>query len=124
VTDASIVLMAAALLGSGGVAGMVVALLKVRPEGDRIIVDSARDVVVIQKGVIADLTSRIAQLERDYRDDIKVLKASLDAVKTERDELRLEKAGLLARIDHLEAEVARLSSSLSLLTNPQGSPDQ
>lgn len=110
-----------ALFGGGGLA----ALLRLRGETSRIVVDAAQGAVVVQSSVIADLrtqieslTSRIAAVEvrateaeaRAIAAEQRAAAAELRAeqAETHRDLLLRANAELQARLEHLETEVRRL----------------
>lgn len=114
-----------ALFGGGGLA----ALLRLRGDTSRIVVDAAKDVVVIQRGAIESLqaqiealTSRIAAVEarateaeaRAIAAEQRAAAAELRAeqAETHRDLLLRANAELQKRLEHLEAEVRRLGGTL------------
>ena len=57
--------LASVILG-GGLAGSIVALWKLKPEGDQIVVSAAKDVVLIQKGAMDDLRQQMKDLESRF----------------------------------------------------------
>lgn len=63
--------LAVVIIGSGGLAGAVVALIKVRPEATRITVDAAEGAVVVQTGVITDLRNENERLNDLIEDERK-----------------------------------------------------
>lgn len=75
----------------------IVAWRKAPSESARVLVDASADVVVIQRGLIDDLESRVTALENDR-----------DRIREERDQLRRKNAELTARVRHLEEELAAL----------------
>lgn len=54
-----------ALLG-GSLIGGIVSLLKLRPEGDQILVSSAKDVVLIQRDALADLRREMVDMQERF----------------------------------------------------------
>lgn len=103
------------VLFGGGLFGGLVALVKLRPEGAQILVATAKDVVVIQRGVIEDMEQRFASMEDRFEQQVAASTLSLAECHSERDDLRselvaerLNSAELRARIEALEAEVAQL----------------
>lgn len=81
--DNTVLVAAISVVGGGGLAGALVALIKVRPESGQILVKTAQDVVLIQQGAMTDMQQR------------------LSAVEAERDRLR-------HRVTELETSVATL----------------
>lgn len=113
----------------GGFVGGIVALLKLKPEGDQILVSSAKDVVLIQKGALDDLRlereedrKRMEDLEDRMTEQLEVADrarraaevALVDAERERTQMARLYEAeqrrntDLTRRVAALEAEVARL----------------
>lgn len=80
-------------LGGGGLFLGLTALMKVRPERGKIIVESAGAVVVMQKDLIDDLQEQVSSLKHD-----------LNTVIDERD-------GLRKRVMNLELRVLELESN-------------
>ncbi len=113
----------------GGFVGAIVAIVKLKPEGDQILVSSAKDVVLIQKGALDDLR-REREEDRKRMEDIEArmitqLEASelarrlaetalADAKREQAQMTRLyeaeqrRNADLTRRVAHLEAEVDKL----------------
>jgi hypothetical protein len=75
------------VLGGTGLVGGIVALIKVRPEAGQILVNAAKDVVVIQQGAMTDMQRRLAEAE-----------AARDALRQ--------------RVTELEEKVARLQQQV------------
>lgn len=116
------------LLG-GGFIGGIVALVKLKPEGDQILVSSAKDVVLIQKGALEDLREQMRELEARFDAQIKTAAravaechAEREELKAERDEERKVNIELRRRIEVLEAEVAELRSLKGDLIPPDECP--
>lgn len=86
-SDAIVVSVISVVLG-GGLIGGIVAFIKVRPESSQILVNTARDVVLIQRDAMTDLQQRLTDVE------------------AERDKLR-------ARVGELETKVATLQQQMS-----------
>lgn len=119
--------------------GAFVAFFKLKPEAGSILIKSANDVVVIQRGLIDELKADYAEckerqdrleaalvqekrrseaVQRALEEDVAELSTRLQLVTDERDGLRGEadrlkiaNAKLLERVDALEAEVARLKAA-------------
>ncbi len=102
----------------GGFVGGIVALVKLKPEGDQILISSAKDVVVIQKGLLDAMEERLAAMEARFDTQARSSAAALAECHRERDDLRSElvaervnSAELRVRIEALEAEVAELRAT-------------
>lgn len=100
--------MLAALLGAGGVVGAIQAFVRAQPERDQILVTSAKDVVVIQRDTISDLTSRLDALEEDVAER----KREEERLRQERDRLAAENETLRERVASLEEQVTELATQL------------
>lgn len=83
-----------AILGSSGLVGGIVALVKVRPESGRMIVEAAEGAVVVQSGVITAL-----------RDELADLRAALEDAREEEDDCK-------RRCQALEDELATVKTTL------------
>lgn len=96
------------IVGGGGIvaaiAAAVVAFRKSGPESSQILVDAAKDVVVIQKAAIDRLEATMRQLG----DRVEGLDARLRATVTERDRLALENERLRGQVAGLERRVKEL----------------
>lgn len=74
-SEAGAAALVVAILGSTGLVGGIVALLRVRPESGKLIVEAAEGAVVVQGGVITELRRELnslreaLELERDERDE-------------------------------------------------------
>lgn len=106
-----------AILGSGGVIGAIVAIMKVRPEAGQIAVDAANGAIVVQTGVI-DTLRKENQLLRERMEDLESKVALLgdlqDRVKgleDERRKLKAENTRLRGRVTHLEERLITLGHS-------------
>lgn len=104
----------ATILG-GGFIGGIVAYRKLKPESDQIIVSSAKDVVLIQKGALDDLRAQMAAMEARFEAQTAASALAVAECHAEREELRaqrdagrVENSELRARVEALEAEVAQL----------------
>lgn len=92
------------LLGAGGIAGAIVALLKVRPEAGQIVVDAAKGAVVIQSGVLEELRQeRVADREEHKQELVAQEERHRQAMT--RMGKRLDDA--LGELAHLREEVSR-----------------
>jgi chromosome segregation ATPase len=87
----------ASILGSAGIGGALVALLKLRPERDSIIVNAAQGAVTIQTSLLHEL-----------REELAATSGRLDALDTETSKLRREGHSLRRDIGILEVENGRL----------------
>lgn len=87
------VALAVGIIGGGGLAGAIVALLKVRPEAGQIVVQTAQGVVLMQSTMIDDLRGERAADRIEHTRELRDL------------ERRLMEAN--ARIDRMAAEVER-----------------
>lgn len=117
-----------AILGGGVVTG-IVSFRKLKPESDQIVVSSAKDVVIIQKGVIDDLRKssaedrvRIIELEGKFQAQIDRAEQARwtaetalaechrarEVLQKQYDNERRINQELTERVEHLESEVARL----------------
>jgi len=135
------------ILGNGvmvaGVVGAVVAFRKVRPESDQIVVSAAKDVVVIQKGLVDDLRRQMDEQRRQLEDLEARFSERLDRAEQARrtaetalaecqrarqvieKDYRAEKARnveLCERVEALEAEVAALKAVNRDRTPPEENP--
>lgn len=116
------------ILGGGFITG-IVALVKLRPEGDQILISSAKDVVVIQKGALDDLRKQMDEMEVRFDRQTQTSAAALAECHRERDDLRSELVAerlsndeLRARIEALETEVAQLRTGHPTTPGPAGQP--
>ncbi|MPZ13805.1 MAG: hypothetical protein GEU73_05175 [Chloroflexi bacterium] len=115
----------ATILGSGGLGGFIVALLKapsqnrqIGADTDRIIVSAASDVVVIQSGVLETLreelnraTSRYNELDEQNRE----IKKRLDSMEEQVEALREHNEKLTIEKDQLQHDNDRLVTQLEAL---------
>jgi paraquat-inducible protein B len=100
-----------ALMGlvlGGGVVGGYVALRKLPPERDQIIVAAAKEVVVIQRETLDDVRQQVAGLEARLNQQAATARLALEECHAERDELRIARRGDLVRLSELERLVAEL----------------
>lgn len=86
--------LAALIVGVGG-GGGIAALIKLRPERGRIVIDAAQGAVVVQATVIDDLQEELGRVKAE-------LAAERRARRTERAEYQRELAALRARVDAVE----------------------
>ena len=115
--------LASVILG-GGLAGSIVALWKLKPEGDQIVVSAAKDVVLIQKGAMDDLRQQMKDLESRFSDRLDKAEQARWTAETALAEChrarevlmedyeaeKARNAELEERIAALEAEVASLKA--------------
>lgn len=85
-----------AVLG-GSLIGGIVALLKLKPEGDQIVVSSAKDVVLIQAGALDRLRTEMSEMERRFTQQEQ---RNLEALKA----CERREAELRTRVEALEAK--------------------
>lgn len=100
----------AVVLGGGG----ITALVKSRPEGSKILIDSATDVVVVQKGLITDLRDRLEHAEGA----LEIALAEIHELRghvAEMSALRMENDHLKARVTDQEYEIRRLRNRVTEL---------
>jgi hypothetical protein len=88
-TTHDLVILMAALLGSGGVVGAIIALLKFRPEAGQMLVTTAQGVVILQTSVVESLQKELIRLGKEL-EELRV-------------ECREREHELLLRIKELEA---------------------
>jgi chromosome segregation ATPase len=105
-TPAAVVI---AIVGTGGIIGGLVALLKVRPETGKLIVEAAEGAVVVQAGVMRELRAEIEAL-REL--EARASKRELDATKREQD-LRRELEDLRSELDRCTSGLGRLRARLA-----------
>lgn len=99
--DSAQIVAGTALVAS--VATGIVTFLRVGPERDSIIVTSAREVVVIQRETIDELTAGL----REAREKIQLLESKMRDVEAENRFLRAENDRLRLRVRHLETDLER-----------------
>lgn len=90
--------------------GAIVTLIKLKPETGQIIVSSAKDVVIIQGGLLRQLQDQIAALEKRADDREAAFSAREDAHARELAHCEHEREILSERVSALEDEVAGLRS--------------
>lgn len=100
------------LVAGGGllvaVTGGIVAFRKSGPESSQIMVNAAKDVVLIQKDAIDSLTKGLAEAHRKITElqtleaQVAEMREELVAVRNENKTLRSENTKLRRRISHLE----------------------
>jgi hypothetical protein len=114
----------ATLILGGGFVGGIVALVKLKPEGDQILVNSAKDVVLIQAGALDTLREQMATIESRFEKRLDQAEQARWTAETalaechrarevlvaEYEEEKARNEELSARVAALEAEVARLSA--------------
>lgn len=95
------------VLGGGGI-GAFVALRKLPPERDQIIVTAAKEVVVIQRETLDDMRLQVSAMEVRLNLQTTVAAQALAECHRERDELREARMGDLRRLTELERLVDEL----------------
>jgi polyhydroxyalkanoate synthesis regulator phasin len=103
---ANVAVIAAAIVGGGGVFGGIYGLLKVRPEAGQIAVSAAGSALVVQVGVIETL-----------REEMTELRTRVDGLETERDKLRLQAFEAQAEAAKAKSESAALKGRVTRLEN-------
>lgn len=111
--DLSYVLAALGIIGAIG--GAAVAFRKARPDSAAVLVDASKDVVLIQKGVIDELTvglkeakEKARELERRVNEmstleyEVANLRTEVRKLTDENERLRRENVNLRKRVQHLE----------------------
>lgn len=122
------------LILGGGFVGGIVALVKLKPEGDQILVNSAKDVVLIQAGALDNLRrereedrKRIDEIEARFAERLDKAEQARwtaetalaechrtrQALAAELEEEKARNALLVERLEALEAEVAALRAATS-----------
>lgn len=89
-----IVLLAVAVIGSTGLIGAPAMYFKLKPETGQILVDTAKDVVIIQKGVVEDLREELKEVKLTLKNLKAELKQTVAECATELEELRARIRGL------------------------------
>lgn len=102
--------LAALILGLGG-GGGIAAFVKMKPERGRIVIDAAQGAVVVQSGVMTDLRAELDRLKREIDELREDRDAEVARLRAEAAELR---AGRDAEVAQLRAEVARLRAENAL----------
>jgi hypothetical protein len=67
-TTHDIVILIAAIVGSGGVVAAIVALVKLRPEAGQILVTTAQSVVIVQTSVIENLEKQLNRVSNELEE--------------------------------------------------------
>lgn len=103
-----------AVIGGGGVAGIITAIFRLRPDTNRVTVSAAEGAVIVQTGVIESLSEenkrlhkRISDLEETMR-SLTEMRTRIAALETENRVLLVENEGLRERVQLLEADIAEL----------------
>lgn len=114
------------LMGGGLLTG-IVALFRLKPESDQIVVSAAKDVVFIQRGVVEDLRAQYESLEKRFDKQTAEANTAILECHAEREELRKQRdlqseqllrerennRELRVRVDALEGEVSSLRLQLN-----------
>lgn len=85
--------------GGGGIA----ALIKSRPEGNKIIVDAAQGAVVVQSKVIDSLRQEVDEL-RSHITEINSLRSRVSELEAQNITLKAENVSLREKVKHLEEQ--------------------
>ena len=101
-TSETVVAVLIALLGGGGLAGGITALLRARPETGRLIVEAAEGAVVVQSGVIDALRTELGSM----RAELDTLREELDVTLADRDHFEREANDLRAQVEALRRRLA------------------
>jgi uncharacterized small protein (DUF1192 family) len=110
VTSAWFTSVVSLIIGAGG-AGGIAALVKVKPERGRIVIDAAQGAVVVQSGVMADLRAELDRLRAELEESRADRDAEVARLRAEVLELR---SGRDAEVAQLRAEVARLRAETAV----------
>lgn len=99
-------------IGAGAIIGSAIAAVgtfrKTGSEKTGLLVDAAQDVVIIQKGLMADLQTRLDRAEdtinkmRFLQSEVEALRLELQRVTTENEALKRQLTAARKRIKHLE----------------------
>lgn len=143
----SIVTLVGLVLGGGGIAAGVVALIKVRPEAGQVVVTAAQGALVVQSGVIDELKEelvrvhgelnrerdksnryyqRLETLERDVRrseeirDKLDTLAGKVYALSAELEKVQRERDGLMERNIQLQERIEELEAEVGRLKEANG----
>lgn len=114
-TAAEAVTLAAALLGTGGIVGAVVAIIKLRPEAGQIVVQSAEGAVIVQSGVIATLRAEVERLQERVTE----IETIAETAEARTQQLESENRYLRTRVGHLESENIELRGEIAILREQQ-----
>lgn len=106
-TTSEIVTLLAVVIGGGGVAGAVVALLKVRPEAGQIAVSASQGALIVQSGVIDTLQEENGQL-RQRLEDLESKVALMVDLRVKVTQLKAENTRLRSRVTDLERRLQKL----------------
>lgn len=109
----------AAIGGLTGVAAIITAVFRLRPDVNRVTVSAAEGAVIVQTGVIESLSAENVRLQKRI-DALEAtvhsfaeMRTRIAALETERMLLKTENVGLRERIQMLESEVAGLRGPLT-----------
>jgi len=92
--------------------GGLVAVMRARPEGSKLIVDAAQGAVVVQAGVIDSLREELAEARREIEDlrksfaEVAGLRSRVRELEHENELLRSENAALSARLREVEMKTS------------------
>jgi len=92
---------------STGVGGALVAFLRLRKEGPKIIVEAAQGAVVVQSGVIDDLREQIDSL-RTRLSEADALQRRVRELERREEELTVENTRLRSQVSNLQARIVQL----------------
>lgn len=132
--DSILPTIASAVLG-GGTVGAYVSFRKLKPESDQIVVSAAKDVVVIQRGLVDDLRHQMEELDARFSERLDKAEQARwtaetalaechrtrAALQEDYEQEKARNAELEERIAALEAEVAKLRDE-STQRHPKETP--
>lgn len=99
-----------ALVSAGGIFGGIVALLRVRPESGKLVVEAAEGAVIVQSGVIESLREELGELSERLdtaREDLDAELERRERCETRLDELDAVIGDLRRRLERAEAAADR-----------------
>ena len=106
-----VAVVAASLLGGGGVAAAVGALIKAPKEAGRIAVTASEGAVIVQTNVITNLNHELDKI----RERMTLAEARVDDLEVERDQLRVAAAEAKAEVTRAKQEASHLKRRVTVL---------
>lgn len=107
-----------ALVSAGGIFGGIVALLRVRPESGKLVVEAAEGAVIVQSGVIESLREELGELSERLDTAREDLDAELE--RRERCETRLDECDVV--LDELRRRLERAEAAVEGVDRPADAP--